>query len=347
MDRRAVARRISRVRSLPVLLLLAVLAGCGAEDEGRVVAAVSVPVSSGEHRFTATLPPGWELASRSLTPTMSNPLEILAAGTVREMRPAESSCGHMPVGALERMGPRDALVTVYERYGEPRFPARPDRFALAAKDEQSDAKECARNGDQLEAYWFGFRDAGRGFHVLVALGRDASPERREEALALLDSLRFEPGPQGVHLDPDLAVPFQDPAARLSWQMPVPPWRRYDWPLTSMQGERLVLGTFGLEQGPPDGNCTPQAATGAMPPDGAFIYLFEYVDVPAELTERTPERTGPLTLGPEQSFECFGESRTVRWKDRGRVFQAQVYLGPRASDALQRDVSSILNSIQAG
>ena len=305
----------------------------------------SASVHSAEYRFTATLPAGWMLASRSLTPQLANPIEILSAGTVRDAPPSEGSCGHVPVGALERMGPRDVFVTVQERYGEPRFPARPDRFALPQRAEHNDATECARNGDRLDAYWFGFRDAWRGFHVLVALGRAAPPQRREEALALLDSLRFEPGPQGVHLDPDLAMHFDDAAARLSWQMPLPRWRRYDWPLTSMHGERLALGTFRLERTPP-GDCTPRAAIDAMPRDGAFIYLFEYENDAMRMDERTRERAGPLAPGPEQNFECMGSSRMVRWKDRGRVFQAHVYLGAGASDQLQQDATSVLNSIQA-
>ena len=70
-------------------------------------------------------------------------------------------------------GPKDAFVTVQERYGAPQFPQRP------------------------EIHWFGFRDAGRGFHVLVAIGSDAPPERRAEAVDLLDSLRFEPAPEGA------------------------------------------------------------------------------------------------------------------------------------------------------
>jgi hypothetical protein len=332
------------VRLLLALLVVAVLAACADEEERRVLAPHSVPVHSAEHGFTAMLPGGWELASRSLTPGLSNPVEVLAAGTVPDAQPSEGPCGHVPVGALERIGPRDGFVTVQERYGEPRFPARPARFTLPRRAEQSDATECARNGDQLDAYLFGFRDAGRGFHVLVALGRDASPQRRAEALALLDSLRFEPGPQGVHLDPDLAVPYEDPAARLSWQMPLPVWRHYDWPLTPVEGERLVLGTFPLKQTPPDANCTPRAAIDAMPPDGALIYLFEYAD--ATSFERIPERIGPLTPGPEQYFECLGKSRMVRWKDKGRVFQAHIYLGPRAGGELQDDVMSVLNSIQA-
>lgn len=331
------------MRSWPILLVLvfALGAGCSAEEPARDRAAAPARFVSDAHRFSAELPAGWERAQRSLTPGLSNPAEILSAGTVRDVRPAAGACAHMPVGALERIGPRDVLVNVQERYGEARFPDRPERFALPAPDPGSDAAACARNGDRLDVYWFGFRDARRGFHVLVALGREAPPERREEALALLDSLRFEPGPEGVHLDSNEVVPFRDHG--LSWLMPLPRWRHYDRPLTSVGGERLVLGTFELAHGPPDENCTPRPAIDALPPDGAFIYVFEYTD--HRVT--APERSGELRLGPETSYECIGRSRMVRWRDRGRDLQAHVALGPRASAALEREARSILNSIQVG
>jgi hypothetical protein len=181
--------------------------------------------------------------------------------------------------------------------------------------------------------------------VLVAFGSDAPPERRAEAVDLLDSLRFEPAPEGVRLDPDLAVPFEDEEAGLAWQMPIPPWQRYDGPLTLMVGERLMLGTFDLPPAPPDRNCTPRAAIDAMPPDGAFIYLFENLDLADRFKHRIPERTGEITLGPKMAFECMGESWKATWRQQGRAFQAHVYIGPRASDELKRDVRSILNSIR--
>ena len=326
------------MRWWPILLVLVLAAGCAGEEPARDRAAAPAPFVSDAHRFSAELPPGWERAPRSLTPGLSNPAEILSAGTVRALRPTAGACAHMPVAAIERVGPRDAFVSVQERYGEARFPDRPERFALPAPDPGSDAAACARNGGRLDVYWFGFRDARRGFHVLVVLGREAPPARREEALALLDSLRFEPGPEGVHLDSDLVVPYS--VRGLAWLMP-PRWRHYDRPLTSVDGERLALGTFPLEPGPPDANCAPRAAIDALPPDGAFIYVFEYVD--HRVT--APERAGELRLGTETSYECLGRSRMVRWRDRGRDFQAHVALGPRASAALEREARSILNSIQ--
>ena len=143
----------------------------------------------------------------------------------------------------------------------------------------------------------------------------------------------------------MAAGFEDRAAGLAWQMPLPPWRRYDWPLTSAATERLMLGTFELERGPPDANCTPRAALEAMPAGGAFIYVFEYLDLADRWKRGIPERDGELALGPETPYECMGTSRMVAWQERGRAFQAHVYLGPRAGPRLERDVRSILNSIQ--
>jgi hypothetical protein len=291
-------------------ILVLSLAACGAEDE-RAVTVAAPP----ERDFTFELPTSWHLFTESQTPALTNPVEILSAGTVPARGPDDRSCAHIPVSALEAMGPDDAFVTVQERYGEPRFPARPVPFRLPPKTGYTDAQACARNGDELDIHWFGFRDARRGFHVLVVFGHKASPERRDEVLALLDSLRFEPGPQGVHLDPDLAVASEDAAAGLRWQMPVPPWRSY-----GSAADRLLLGTFELE-GTPDDPCAPPA----IPPGDAFIYVVE--------------------LGPDAGYECPGDSRMVRWRDGGRAFQAHVYLGERAGAALERDARSILNSIQ--
>jgi hypothetical protein len=313
-----------------------VLAGCGSSGS-----ASPATLSNAEHRYTAELPAGWELAAESLTPSLTNPVEILVASTVADVRPAEGRCAQLPVGGLERLGPRDALVTVQERYGEPTFGARPERFELVGRVDYGGGPTCADGEEALEEYWFGFDDANRGFHVLVAFGPDAPAERREEALALLDSLRFEPGPVGVRIDPDLATGIEDRDARLGWQLPTPRWQRYDWPLTSAHTERVVAGTFDLEPSPPDANCTPRAALDAMPPGGALVYAFEYLGAHGPIAERR----GELELGPPIAFECMGESRMVRWRERGRVFQAHVYLGPRAGPRLERDAQSILNSIQ--
>jgi hypothetical protein len=321
------------MRRWAILLVFLLAAGCSEERAPR--AAAPAPITSEEHRFTGSLPAGWTLAQEPQTPSLVNPVEILSAGTMAGPRPRSGRCAHVPVGALESMGPRDAFVTVQERLGQSQFPARPAHFALPPETPGTDAAFCSRNGNRLEIHWFEFSDARRGFHVLVALGRGAAPERREEALALLDSLRFEPGPAGVHIDGDVAQRFS--AGGLSWLMPVPPWRWYDWPLTSTQEERLAVGTFELERTAPDRNCTPRAAIAALPDDGAFIYVFE--------NHAATQGSAPVTLGPEVDYECLGRSRMARRRVGDHTLQAHVYFGPSASARVKEEARSILNSIQ--
>jgi hypothetical protein len=337
MDRRRRAGRISCVRRWAVLFLLAIAAGCGEEQAAR--GAPPTPISSREHGFSGRLPAGWEVARKSLTPNLRNPVEILSAGTQRGLRDLAGTSGNLPLTALQAMGPRDAFVTLQESYGDARFANRPAHFALPDEPPPTVPSWWAdRNAEWLDVYWFDFADARRAFYVLVAIGREAPPERRAEALALLDSLRFEPGPEGVHIDSDLAVRFTDEG--LAWLMPVPPWRHYDWPLTSVRAERLALGTFELERTPPDPDCTPRAAIDALPADGAFIYVFERPEGSA-----APDSAGELRLGPATSWECLGRSRRVRWRVDGRVLQAHVLLGPQAGPRLEQQARSILNSIE--
>src|ERR671914_217757 len=175
-------RRICCMRWWPALLVITVVAGCGAGDERPQVA--GTPTSVPERGFAFDLPDGWHLSSESQTPALTNPVEILSAGTVPFGRPDKGPCAHIPTSALERIGPQDAFVTVQERYGAPQFPQRPEPFPLPPRSEGTDTETCARNGTQLDIHWFVF-------------GSDAPPERRAEAVDLLDSLRFEPAPEGA------------------------------------------------------------------------------------------------------------------------------------------------------
>ena len=53
----------------------------------------------------------------------------------------------------------------------------------------------------------------------------------------------------------------------------------------------------------------------------------------------PRRDGPLTFETreQQPFECVGVSHLVRFRDRGRFFQAHVALGMDASGEIGLDV----------
>jgi len=152
------------------------------------------PITVRAHGLTAELPPGWQAASQSLTPHLTDPREELAVGTY-PLRYRPTECAHMPGSALEALGPGDAFVTLEERGlgvpdGEADFPSRPARFGPGLGG-PSEAGACTP-GARFSDHWFGFSDGGRHFHVLVAFGPQASAAVRRQAWAILDGLRVDP-----------------------------------------------------------------------------------------------------------------------------------------------------------
>jgi len=117
--------------------------------------------------LTVTLPSGWRVVHRRLTPCV-NPIERLTV-TGR--------------GALvmlqESLDPR--------RYIR-RFSPRPHRVALKGKPQPIAC--CAPT--RRPGWFFNFRDRGRGFYVYVYLGQAGT---RAEALAILNGLQVQPRPR--------------------------------------------------------------------------------------------------------------------------------------------------------
>ena len=82
--------------------------------------------------------------------------------------------------------------------GDPTFPQRPANFEpdprLPGNSELPYyVRGYRRPPIPMLDYWFGFRDAGRAFHVLVGVGREDPDEVRREAFGILDSLRLDRG----------------------------------------------------------------------------------------------------------------------------------------------------------
>jgi hypothetical protein len=148
------------------------------------------------HGFEVSLPSGWQLSAENLTPKLTDPRELLSAGTF-PLRARQSSCNHVPAGALEAMAPGDGFVTVQERGRDAKsswseFPPRPPRFADKATAERGDVAGCVGRGSRLVEFWMPFTESGRHFYAMVILGPDASSEVRTQAFDILDRLRFDP-----------------------------------------------------------------------------------------------------------------------------------------------------------
>jgi hypothetical protein len=117
--------------------------------------------------LTVTVPAGWHVVGKRITPCV-NPLErVTLAG-----RGAQ-------VTLMETLDPR--------RYVQ-RFPLRPQRFALGGTPERI---ACCAPLDR-RGWFFAFRDHDRGFYTFIYLGK---PGTRREALGILDTVRV--GPRGA------------------------------------------------------------------------------------------------------------------------------------------------------
>jgi hypothetical protein len=142
------------------------------------------------YHYRVTYPSSWHRASRSLTPHLSDPHEILTVGTGR-LPVGGPRCAQVPVSALEAVGRTGALVSIQERSpatADRGFPPRPARFGFRAERLEISACLASRAKPLLEMV--PFSDHGRHFYALVALGRTATVQTRDEALRVLDSLRF-------------------------------------------------------------------------------------------------------------------------------------------------------------
>jgi hypothetical protein len=175
-----------------LLALAAGMTGCGKASEAPPSASRTY-----EHPrwgYSVEVPPGWERAERSLTPTLTDPVEILVMATYPLER-GDVDCG--PV-ALSGFDEDEVLVTILERGRDPAsdwpdFPPRPPHFQFEP-GMSSEFTGCLREtrGIDLRDHWFRFTDGGRHFHVLVAIGEAAPPAAEREAYRSLDSLRFDP-----------------------------------------------------------------------------------------------------------------------------------------------------------
>jgi hypothetical protein len=335
------------------VLAAALLAACGETGTPRT----TVPQLPAKG-YTVTVPNGWHRAGYSLTPTITDPVELLSLAT-SPFGGRDGICD-----ALARVVPNGAFVTVEERgrgaYRGSYFPPRPARFRREPADESNSTwPYCGvPNGAPpipMDDYWFGFSDAGRAFHVLVAFGKDAPEDVRDQAWAALDSLRLDPEVMPDWASTEAHV-YDD--ARLGFSVGIPAgWRRarqrIDRRATNPR-ELLVVSSFelpelGAECGPFYDHIVDQ-----MGNDQALVTVRERLGAEAFGPREFPHRPKRFELepsDPELGGCPPGERRQFRswwipFEDVGRDFYAHVRIGLKAPDSLREDAARLLNSFRA-
>jgi hypothetical protein len=112
-------------------------------------------------------------------------------------------------------------------------------------------------------------------------------------------------------------------------------------------QRMVASSFALHQARPDSGCAPATALREMPQTGAWVYLIEYASIARQPLAGFPPRPAHFALSASSyaNYECMGPSYLVRFRDAGREFQAEVYIGARADASTRAATLSALDSLR--
>jgi hypothetical protein len=137
--------------------------------------------------------------------------------------------------------------------------------------------------------------------------------------------------------------------RISIRYP-PGWTATGRPLTAVTspGQLIAIGSyrFPTNNAGADG-CEPKEALDAIPPDGAFIFGWDYGQLSAaDLHKDFPPQPQRFRLTGLADYECMGHSYALRFRAAGRAFQIHVYLGPKATAATHATVLRVLDSFHA-
>jgi hypothetical protein len=194
----------------PLLLMAALLAvaalllfaGCGKGGEGQLRATDEPQAEWMTYRdtswgYSVSFPSSWQRAREPVAPSLTEPREILSLATF-PLRQQPSDCEAFGGAARSDLGARDVFLTVLERGYDhrsewPDFPPRPEHFGPSRDAAASD--HLCGDTPGTRTHWRNFSDQGRHFHTLVAIGPEATPQTREDAWLILDSLRLDPDRQ--------------------------------------------------------------------------------------------------------------------------------------------------------
>jgi hypothetical protein len=85
----------------------------------------------------------------------------------------------------------------------------------------------------------------------------------------------------------------------------------------------------------------------FPRDGAFVFVWEYLHASRRGLARTPHRPKRFRLPARGGvrYTCDGPTATFVFKEKRRLFQVEVYLGPRSSPSVRARVMTLLDSLR--
>lgn len=150
-----------------------------------------------DQNMSLTYPVDWHLADVSLTPSLASPTEVFSLGSF-PLEAGGPNCAQIPSQALHDMTATDVFVTVQERGSSPDasgFDPRPDEFGPTPGSTDNVFYDCFDSDQRADIdalHWIWFTEQDRYFHVLVAIGGNASPEDTAAIWNVLNQMEIRP-----------------------------------------------------------------------------------------------------------------------------------------------------------
>jgi hypothetical protein len=139
--------------------------------------------------LSLTVPEGWHATIRRFT-ILLDPRErvVLTSFPVDDVARSRECSPNTVLARMPRTGIAAFLLEYMDDAARRHIDARPRHFRFRGTGPGC----CFWPPPDARAYAFNFGDSGRAFQLLIAVGKDATPETRRLAIESLDSIRIEP-----------------------------------------------------------------------------------------------------------------------------------------------------------
>lgn len=109
---------------------------------------------------------------------------------------------------------------------------------------------------------------------------------------------------------------------------------------------LAVGSFDVRLSRRTCECGMPNVVG-FPRGGAFLFMWEYPKYPVRALARVPQRPAQFSIpsGAPQRGVCRGPSDTFSFRDSGRVFQVEIYLGAAAGLTVRTQLRGLMDSLR--
>jgi hypothetical protein len=245
-------------------------------------------------------------------------------------------------------GPETATRTANGERTSPRWQVRPGAAAESVAVAEPSADGASVGGNPLV-----FADAERVRGLLrmrTAMDLRAMLRRTtgvRKMLVVLVMVAVAALAGGAAADRDHGAKRVSVPGRLSIRVPAEWHLVHGW-LSDVTdpAPRLAIASFPARLSPHTCECGfPNVVD--FPHNGAFVFVWEYLHYPRRRLARVPRRPVrfSLAVGKGVRLTCDGPNDGFSFKDAGRVFQVEVYLGPDAGPALRTRTAEALDSLR--